>query len=579
MMNNIDVKSRIIEHLTFIYPDVNLDELSSQIIEAIGIDGEQDCSPVNVNLWSEEDCLLITYGDSILHENEKPLHTLKQFLDNRLKPIFNAVHILPFFPYSSDDGFSVIDYKQVNNTLGDWGDIEAIGNDYTLMSDLVINHGSSQSEWFKNFLKNENPGKDYYFSVEEDADVSQVVRPRSTPLLVPYETKDGRKHLWCTFSPDQVDFDFSNPRLLLEFIRIIRLYLDKGVKIFRLDAVAFLWKQIGSSSIHLPQTHEVVQLIRTIIEHHTPDAIIITETNVPNSENLTYYGNGNEAHMVYNFSLPPLLLYSLLSGNCKHLKAWMMSMPQSQKGNCYFNFIASHDGIGLRPLDGLISEEEKQLLVDTALGFGGRVTTRRAREGHDKPYELNIALYDACKGTIYGGEDQWQSQRFICAHTIMMALEGMPAFYIHSLFGTLNDQAGVAKTGQNRSINRHKWNKTELDSLLDDPLSHHHNVFNALLERLAIRKKQPAFHPNALQFTMHLGEQILAFRRVCLIDDQQIVSLNNITSEILELNLSALNLDLDKKWRDLLTDEAFGNDAVILLRPYDSLWLSSTRLS
>lgn len=578
-MASIYLKTRIIEHLAVIYPDVNLDELATQIADTIGIDSNQPYTPINANLWDEKDCMLITYGDSILHENETPLQTLKNFLDHRLKPIFNAVHILPFFPYSSDDGFSVIDYKQVNTSLGNWSDIELIANDYALMSDLVINHGSSQSEWFKNFLKNESPGKDYYFSVEEDADISQVVRPRSSPLLVPYETCDGRKYLWCTFSPDQVDFDFSNPRLLLEFIRIIRLYLEKGVKIFRLDAVAFLWKQAGSPSIHLPQTHEVIQLIRTVIEHHTPDAIIITETNVPNSENLTYYGNGNEAHMVYNFSLPPLLLYSLLSGNCKHLKSWLMSMPQSPQGNCYFNFIASHDGIGLRPLDGLISEEEKQQLVDTVLSLGGRVTTRRAREGHDKPYELNIALYDACKGTIHGGEDKWQIQRFISAHTIMMSLEGMPAFYIHSLFGTLNDQAEVLKTGQNRSINRHRWNKTELDTLLDDPLSHHNRVFNTLLDRLAIRKKQPAFHPNALQFTLHLGEQILAFRRVCLIDDQQIVSLNNITSELLELNLSALNLDLDKEWRDLLTDEAFGDDAVILLRPYDSLWLSSTRLS
>ena len=219
----------------------------------------------------------------------------------------------------------------------------------------------------------------------------------------------------------------------------------------------------------------------------------ITETNVPNRENLTYFGNANEAHAIYNFSLPPLLLNTLVTGNCRHLKTWLMSMPPAQMGTTYLNFIASHDGIGLRPTDGLLTEDEKQRLINTMESFGGRVSYRRAPDGRDQAYEINITLWDALKGTAEGGSDHWQLQRFLCAHTVMLALEGIPAFYIHSLLGTVNDQARVEHTGRLRSINRSQWQIDTLESTLDDPLSHHGKVFHELKRLIGIRRDQPAF--------------------------------------------------------------------------------------
>ncbi len=573
----IEFRRRIGEHLRFIYPEGDIDPLTERLVNEMGMGRNLQAPKPHTNNWDESNCVLITYGNTIKKEDERPLHTLRRFINGRLHDVVDAVHILPFFPFSSDDGFSVMDYLSVNPTLGDWEDIEAISKEYKLMSDLVINHMSSRSMWFDNFKKRLDPGKDYFVEADPDADYSAVVRPRNSPVLTEVETADGTRHVWCTFSADQVDLDFRNPEVLVEFVRIIRKYLNHGVTLFRMDAVPYLWKELGTPCIHLQQTHEIIKLLRTLIEHHSPDAIIICENNVPNRENLTYFGNANEAHVIYNFSLPPLLVHTLLSGDCRHLKTWMMSMPPAQNGTAYLNFIASHDGIGLRPLDGLLSDEERQNIVDKAQEFGGRVTFRRAREGHDKPYELNIALFDILKGTIADGEDELGFERFICAHTIMLALEGIPAVYIQSLFGSRNDHNRVEHTGRARSINRHIWDVEKLEESLDNPESHHGRIFNEMTRLIKIRRGQPAFHPNATQFTMHLGTAVFAFWRQSINRDQSIFCLNNVTNEVQTINLSDINLIGTDEWHDLISGNAYTNLGEQLhLAPYQSVWISNS---
>lgn len=574
-----DLQQRLMEHLSFIYPQHDLLPLADQLMSTMGLQADTPSPERHRNLWDQSDSLLISYGDSIVTDDEKPLVTLKRFVDTHLKSAIKSIHILPFFPYSSDDGFSVMDYLAVNSSLGDWDDISAIANDYDLMSDVVINHMSRRSRWFDNYKKRLDPGKDYFFEASPNDDLSEVVRPRSSPLLNEVETADGLRYVWCTFSHDQVDLDFSNPKVLIEFVNIIHFYLQRGVTIFRMDAVAFLWKRVASPSIHLQETHEVIKLLRTLIEHHSHDAIIITETNVPNRENLTYFGNANEAHIIYNFSLPPLLLYTLVSGDCCHLKTWLMSMPPAQSGTTYLNFIASHDGIGLRPLDGLLADTERNTMIDTLRGFGAHVTMRKSRKGHDKPYELNVALYDALKGTIANGIDQWQYQRFVCAHTIMLALEGVPAFYIHSLVATENDYQRVEHTGRSRSINRHVWQESELESALVDESLHHGKVFSALTNLIELRCRQIAFHPNATQFVMHLGTSVFAFWRQSIQRNQSIFCLHNITDQPQLINLSDINLIGTDDWVDLISgDHLTSLDSQLCLEPYQCVWLSNLQL-
>ena len=573
--------TKLTQQLECIYKDIALtqplEELALELTQLMRL--SEDCSPVApfTNLWSEQDVILITYGDSVIKDDEAPLKTLRRFINENMSDTINSVHILPFFPYSSDDGFSIIDYSTVNQSLGDWSHIKEIAKERHLMSDLVINHCSSRSFWFENFIKGEGEGHDFFFTAPADADIKDVVRPRTSPLFREVMTEAGEKHVWCTFSHDQVDFDFRNPEVLKAFVKIIRLYLDMGVKIFRFDAIAFLWKIAGTSCINLAETHEVVRLLRTLIEHASHEAFIITETNIPNTQNLTYFGNANEAHSIYNFSLPPLLINTLLTGSCLYLKRWLMSMPPSQDGTTYFNFIASHDGVGLRPVEGLLSDEETNELVKTIESFGGKISCRSTEDGAQKPYEMNISLYDALQGTTEG-KDEFNFDRFICAHAVMFGLEGIPGIYIHSMLGTQNDYKKVEDTASNRSINRHRWQEELLTEALNDENLHHAKVLKTVNHLLSIRIKQPAFHPNATQFTLHLGLQLFGFWRQSQDRKQSIFCVSNISNQPLMLPLSELNLIATENWYELISGEII-TDLIeeFELAPYQTVWIASRR--
>ncbi|MCC2603870.1 sugar phosphorylase [Planctobacterium marinum] len=574
-----NLKHKLQQQLEVIYDGITLNRsyetLSEELLALMHLDKDIKQPGVFQNNWDQQDVVLITYGDSIVRDDEHPLKTLRHFMDKYFADTINSVHILPFFPYSSDDGFAVIDYSSVNEALGDWQDIEAIASDRRLMADLVINHCSSRSAWFQNFIRGEGPGSDYFFTASPDDDLSQVVRPRTSPLLRETETAKGLEHVWCTFSHDQVDFDFRNPDVLLAFVSIIRQYLDSGVRIFRMDAVAFLWKIAGTPSINLMQTHEVIRLLRSLIEHSQPDAVIITETNIPNTQNLTYFGNANEAHAIYNFSLPPLLVNTLITGNCLYLKRWLMSMPPAQNGTTYFNFIASHDGIGLRPAEGLLSEDELSTLINTMKQFGGRISWRTTETGEQKAYEMNIALFDALQGTT-DGPDKWGLERFICAHAVMLGLEGIPGIYIHSMLGTNNDYEKLKNTHHNRAINRKRWNYDMLKMELGSRFNHHHKVLERMKALIDIRTAQKAFHPNAIQFTLHLGLQLFGFWRQSMDRRQSIFCISNITDQPQVLRLGELNLTVTDRWRDLISDsEIIDITEEITLQPYQTVWLSN----
>lgn len=570
------VRQRVALHVAEIYGAEQTEVITDQLFEAANMSEQSSAVAPGTSKWDESDVLMITYANSIVQDGKSALQSLRNFLTRELKSIVSGVHILPFMPYSSDDGFSVIDYYAVNPELGTWADIQAIGKDFTLMADLVVNHCSSQSQWFQNFLEDRDPGRDYFVDGAPYADLSKVIRPRSSPLLNRVQTVKGEREVWCTFSADQVDLDFSNPQVLLEIVRIIRHYIAMGIRYFRLDAVAFLWKASGTSCVHLPQTHELIKLLRLVIENLEPSAVIVTETNVPNRENLSYFGNDNEAHLIYNFSLPPLLLHALLSGDCRHLKTWMMSMPPARRGRAYLNFIASHDGIGLRPAEGLLSAAELDALMEVVRESGGEISMRCTPEGDLKPYEANISLFSAMQRTVAGGIDGLQIERFICAHTIMLALEGLPAIYVHSLLGTENDRTGMATTGHARSINRYKWPARGLQDALDDPERHHRQVFDTIKCLIRIRRDQAAFHPNATQYTLHFGNQIFAFWRESLNRDQSIFALHNVSDQPQTISLVELNLIATESWSDLISGQVYDDlEGTIDLPPYGCVWISN----
>lgn len=569
--------SRIKPLLDKVYPSEVVDSLIEQLYDLLEPHLRQS-SQENWRKWSHDNVLLITYGDSLVStDGRSPLAVLAEFLENHLQDTITGVHVLPFFPFTSDDGFAIKDYTAVNEELGDWQDIKRIGEHFNLMVDLVINHVSSEHPWVKQFQADEKPGCDYFIEAEPTTEgLAQVVRPRSSALLTEFKTVDGVKHVWCTFSADQVDVNFSNPDVLLEYVRIILLYVQAGARYIRLDAVGYLWKKLGTNCIHLPETHAIVRLLRELLQMIDPGIAIITETNVPNRENLSYFGNRNEAHMIYNFSLPPLVLNALMQGRSDYLKQWMMSMPPAPIGCAYFNFTASHDGIGLRPTEGLLTADEYDSLLATMKKFGGKISMRSHPDGTESPYEINISLFDAMKGTVEG-EDEWQVERFLCSQTVMMSLEGIPAFYIHSLLATHNHYEGVDETGHNRTINRYKWDVDALEKALADPKSSHSLVFKELCRLIKIRRRQRAFHPNATQYTLHpMNPAVFAFWRQSMARDQSIFSIHNLSKQAQELHLSELNLLDTDAWIDLISGDRFKaiND-VYILQPYQSLWITN----
>ncbi len=573
----------IAKRLQDIYPDWDADVLASQIIEAFWPDGshrrKRARKPSN-HLWSQHDALLITYGNSIEDGVHKPLDLLHDFLHCYMKGAVNGVHVLPFFPYTSDDGFAVSDFRAVNPQLGDWPDINRIGAEFKLMSDLVLNHVSSQGAWFNAYRQGQNPFDQFFFEASPDDDLSQVVRPRTTPLLQEVETSNGPKHVWCTFSHDQIDVDFRNPQVLLEFLRIIRLHVDNGVEIIRLDAVAFLWKIVGTPCIHLQQTHDIIKLMRMLCDYAEEPVVLITETNVPKAENLSYFGNRDEAHVIYNFPLPPLILHAMMAGNARTLAKWSRGMPPAPLGCAYLNFTASHDGIGMRPAEGLLPEDEKAQVIATIKDIGGLVSMRALPDGGEAPYELNCTYFDAMSRT-FKGKDYWHFERFLCSQTIVMSLEGIPAFYIHSMLATPNDHASVEKRGMNRAINRHRWDYPTLREHISDAGTMQSRVLKALTDRLKLRGEQLAFHPNATQFTVNTGdERVFGVWRQSLDRVQSLFALHNVSDEAVTLSRSALNLIDDEGWHDLLSGDAIGtDDHEITLAPYQCRWITNSAQS
>ncbi|MCD1625662.1 MAG: sugar phosphorylase [Paracoccaceae bacterium] len=560
-----------------IYPAADSHVLALQCLQAFWPDGQhrrQRARARDNRLWSQADILLITYGNSLLDGTHKPLDLLNDFLHRYLRDMVNGVHVLPFFPYTSDDGFAVTDFRAVNTQLGDWPDINRIASDFKLMSDLVLNHVSSQGAWFNAYRQGQSPYDRFFFEASPDDDLSMVVRPRTTPLLREVETTAGPRHVWCTFSHDQIDLDFRNPEVLLEFLRIIRLHLDNGVRIIRLDAVAFLWKEAGSPSIHLPQTHAIVKLIRLLCDYAVEPVILVTETNVPKAENLSYFGRGDEAHVIYNFPLPPLILHAMLSGSARHLVDWQRRMPPAPLGCAYLNFTASHDGIGMRPAEGVLSPEDQAAVIATVKKNGGLVSMRGLPGGGEAPYELNTTFFDAMRQT-FAGPDAHHLERFLCSQTIVMSLEGIPAFYIHSLLATPNDHDSVEKRGMNRAINRHRWDYPALRERLAQPDTDQTQVMAGLRARLRLRRRQPAFHPNATQFTIHTADdRVFGLWRQSLDRKQSIFALHNVSAAPVILPSTCLNLIDDEDWRDILSGDGITDDD-ITLAPYQCRWISN----
>lgn len=463
---------------------------------------------------TQRDALLITYGDQVREPDVPPLRTLTGFLNQHAAGLVSGVHVLPFYPSSSDDGFSVTDYRTVDPELGGWDDIRDLGRHFDLMFDAVLNHVSAHSEWFRRFLQDDQEYRDWFIVVEGDPDLSQVVRPRALPLLTAFQTAAGERRVWTTFSADQVDVNVANPEVLLELLDVLLFYVSRGARFIRLDAIAYLWKEIGTSCIHLPQTHRAIQLMRAVLDEVAPETLLITETNVPHRDNVSYFGDGtNEAQLVYNFALPPLVLHAIATGSAAALSDWTAALRLPSDRVTFFNFLASHDGIGVNPVRGILPQDEIDAIVDRAVAHGGYVSYKHNPDGSKSPYELNVSYFDALSDPAGSEPIDTRVRRFVLAHAIMLAMPGVPGIYFHSLFGSRGDRAGAESSGIPRRINRQKLALTDLERDLADPGSLRSRVLAGLRGLLQTRASCAAFDPAGRWEVLPGDPRVLALRR------------------------------------------------------------------
>lgn len=585
-----DARERIFNRLEFLYgkavAKAQMPELE-RILEVYHahkpldmIESEKGYNPEE--RFTEEDIILITYGDLLQGKESSPLATLAKFCDSYLNGTVNTLHILPFFPYSSDRGFSIVDFETVDPNLGTWEDIEDLESRYQLMFDGVINHVSAKSRWFQEFLNGNPYYWDFFISFNSPEDLSEedrkvIFRPRTSDVLTEFQTINGTRYVWTTFSSDQIDLNYTNPDTLMRVLEILLLYVRHGADIIRLDAVTYLWSEPGTSCVSLEQTHEIIKLFRDILNIVAKPVALITETNVPHKENISYFGNGtDEAQMVYNFALPPLVLYTFYKNDCTALSNWAKNLNKLSNTTTFFNFLDSHDGIGVMAVKDILKPEDIDLIIQNAQEHGGFISYKTGEDGKDVPYEINITWFSALNKEDNDEDLAFQVKRFVASRIISLVLQGVPGIYLHSLIGSQNDIESVMATESKRAINRTIINADAISEALNDPLSKISRIGRELGRLIKIRTMKKAFHPNSDQKILMLSPKIFSVLRT-FGEHELVLSLINITGEVCKIEISLSKLkSIEEHWYDIVSGiEWFADDGKIYLtlQPYDIVWL------
>ncbi len=562
MENNVNAKIKSL--INFVYGESFSEAHLKMLLEKIDNAGSVITGKRKAG-WDEKDIVLITYADQFSAPGEKALPVFTRFYNEWLSRSFSHVHLLPFYPWSSDDGFSVIDYHEVAPETGSWCDVAELKKSASLMFDFVCNHMSAKSKWFENYI-NQMPGyEDFFISVDPETDLSAVTRPRALPLLTPFTLHDGSvRHLWTTFSEDQIDLNFASPEVLIAMVDVLLHYLMEGARYIRLDAVGFMWKIPGTNCIHLEQTHRLIQLFCAITDRVAPGTVLITETNVPHKDNISYFGDGeNEAQMVYQFSLPPLVLHAVHCQDVRALCQWASSLKLPSMKTTWFNFLASHDGIGLNPLRGILPESEILSLVEKLQQEGALVNWKNNPDGTRSPYEINVTYLDALSAKE--SEDNERIARFILAHAVLLSFPGVPAVYIQSILGSRNDYDGVERLGYNRAINRKKYRAGEIDAELEDNKSLRHSIYHRLTQLIAVRRTEKAFHPDSQTIFETSGAHVFKIIRTAD-NGERITALFNFSNY--QQNIHS---DIETG-RELIAGEDI-RSTTLSLNPWQVMWI------
>jgi glucosylglycerate phosphorylase len=579
LLDEDDVQGRLLQHLSLLYPRDVAATTCGQLAEMIDARPAPPRSSASRE-FDESSIWVIAYPDHITDPGNAPLGSLKEFLLAQLGGTVTGVHLLPFYLSSSDGGFAVADYLAVEPRLGGWPDVQALGRHFQLMLDGVFNHVSAKSSWFEAWRRREPAFADFFLELPPGADLTSVTRTRSTPLATQVLTATGWRRVWTTFSADQVDLNYANPNVLLAVTRVLLEYARLGARIIRLDAVGFLWKRLGSPCLHLPETHELVRLWRTVLELAAPNTVLMTETRGPHEQNIAYFGHGcDEADLVYQFELPPLVLDAFVGQDTTTLQRWLHdghARPPCPRAS-WFNVLSTHDGIGMRPTEGLLSSQQVNRLIERTQAVGGEVTSVLNPDGSSFVFELNVSYFDALINPSCLETQAAQITRFVTAHALQLALPGVPAIYLHALLGGRNWREGVRRTGHVRAINRQKHDRRLLEAELRRPGSLRREVLSQLIRLCRVRGAEPAFHPRGAIVPVRTGRDVCAFVRVTPDRTSQVLCVYSVSNHAQHIALGPEDgLTARGRLVDLITSQEYATEhgAVrFTLEPFGHCWL------
>lgn len=573
-------KEKIIKNLNFLYGEKEAKKIYPEL-EKIVIKYlkkiKKGKKKYQNEYFSEKDVILIVYGDNIKNKKEPTLKTLSGFL-GKIKKYINIVHIIGLFLYSSDRGFSIIDFKKINPRFGKFSHLKKIEKNFKLLIDFVCNHISSKSDWYKKFAKGDKEYQNFFICFDklpEKEKIECVFRPRTTPLLVKRNLAIGRKWLWRTFCHDQIDLNYQNPKVLLKMIDVFLFYVERGAKLIRLDAIGYIWKKLGTTCFLTKESHVFIQLLRNILDIVSPDTLLIAEVNIGIKENLTYLGKKEkEAQLIYNFTLAPLVLYSFYKENTKKLINSLNLFDFTSKSKNIINILDCHDGISVVGAKDVLSQKEIKFLEKEILKRNGKINYKKEKN-KKTPYEFNITWWSAI-------EEKKESEilnikKYIASRGIQFSLKGIPAIYFLGLFGIENCISCYEKTKKTRDINRKRFTENKIKKFLLEQKMKENKVFYEILRLLKYRNKEKAFHPAGEQIPLFLNKKLFSIIRISPNKKEKILVIINISRDNIKIKIKPEEIYTSRKHLLNIIDKTIllcqKDGFNILVHPYQILWL------
>ena len=433
---------------------------------------------------------LITYANRL---GGNRLEDLQRLLDGPLKGLLGGVHILPFFyPVDgADAGFDPIDHSIVDPQVGTWTDIEALSDTLEVTADLIVNHISSKSRQFQDYLQNgaNSPYSGMFLAFGSvfpngatEAELLRIYRPRPGLPFTTISLANGQRSiLWTTFTSEQIDLNVRDPQGDAYWKALLQTFQEHGIKTVRLDAAGYAIKKPGTRCFMIPETFEFIEELTQYARSLGLQVLVEIHAHYRKQIEIAH-----QVDRVYDFALPPLILHALFNKTARHLKAWLAISPRNA-----VTVLDTHDGIGVidigaafeadgSELPGLIPSHELDQLVETIhenSGGQSRSATGHAASNLDL-YQVNCTYYDAL-----GRNDR----DYLMARAIQFFAPGIPQVYYVGLLAGINDMERLADTKVGREINRHYYDWDEAQAALSKPVVHE------LLKLIRFRNEHPAF--------------------------------------------------------------------------------------